>query len=272
MTKLPFLSSSFHSPPPPPHTIIIDWDETLTTEDTIQYLAQVPYINSPQLQPSFSHYTEIYMTNYVNYRSQFGECSTLDDYVRFQSGMEPVEMSSITALEKDGIFRGLTELQIRSRDKLVELRPGAVEFLNRCLALNKEVVILSVNWTSLIIDEVLRRNSIRTESGNGKGIKIVANEFEFDDDEKTTGRWLPSPKIRTSQDKLDYINQIKSDTSVNGDANAVMYVGDSLTDLLPVLNVTYPCAIKDTKLNTLLTQLEIDHFSGTWFDFIKLIK
>lgn len=305
--------SSNSSPLPPPHTIIIDWDETLTTKDTIQYLAQLPYtINSHNRQHSpprlpFSHYTDIYMTNYTNYKSHhFGKDYTiLDDYIQFQMGMEPIEMSSINALESDGVFQGLTKLQIRNQADLVQLRPGAVAFLERCLLLRKSVVILSVNWTSLMIDEVLRRNGIAVSDGeniknndtmeeDGKrdgdgdededgenGVKIVTNEFEFASDGKTTGFWLSYPKIHTSLDKLNYINQVKiqanSSNNANGerhgDANGdgIMYIGDSLTDLLPILNVSFPCAIKDSKLDSVLTQLSINHVSGTWFDFIKLI-
>ncbi|KAI5969079.1 hypothetical protein CANMA_001883 [Candida margitis] len=279
--------SSSSSSSSPPKIIIADWDETLTTKDTIQYLAQVPYINNSKLQPPFSHYTQIYMSNYEAYKSQFGPCVTLDDHVRFQQGMLPIEMSSVTALEHDGIFRGLTKDQIRNQAAgHVELRPGAVDFLQRCLVLDKQVVILSVNWTSLIIEEVLKRNGIDNDRGvNGSKIKIITNEFEFKNEEEsslvdeqvsgskltptstTTGFWLPSPAIRTSSDKLTYIHQHHSP---NGDE--VMYIGDSLTDLLPSLNVSLPCAIKDTKLDQVLTQLEVDHFSGSWFDLIKLIE
>ncbi|KAI5968916.1 hypothetical protein KGF57_000031 [Candida theae] len=314
---------SFHARP---HLVICDWDETLTTKDTIQYLAQVPYINSPQLRPRFSHYTDIYMSHYEKYKSQFGASRTkngnvnnnslttkmtIDDYVEFQRGMGPVEMSSITALESDEVFRGLTELQIRQHSApSVKLRDGAVEFLNRCMDQGIEVVVLSVNWTSLLIDEVLRQNGFSTKSSIsgmseksevevGK-IKIVTNEFEFDSAGKTTGNWLPQPKIRTSQDKLDYVNKLKTEyqkeragraslgtsagTIHNGNVGNVgegnmddtddvniMYIGDSLTDLLPVLNVAYPCAIKDTKLDKTLTELQFEHFSGTWFDFMRLV-
>lgn len=195
--------------------------------------------------------------------------------MKFQLGMDPVEMSSIKALEHDKIFKDLTEEQLRSLAEHVQLRDGAVQFLNLCLSLGVEVIILSVNWTGLIIDEVLRRNGI-----NDGIIRIITNEFEFDESGKTTGSWLKEPKVRTSQDKLDQIDKIKAqlrnaeDTTIESadDDVQMMYIGDSLTDLLPILNVSLPCAIKDSKLDQVLTELQFDHFSGTWFDFIKLIN
>lgn len=263
-----------------PHAVIVDWDETLTTKDTIQYLAKVPYINNCHLQPPFSHYTDIYMSNYAKYKesqqlTNGKTCATTDEYVKFQLGMDPVEMSSIKALEHDKIFKDLTEEQLRSLAEHVQLRDGAVQFLNLCLSLGVEVIILSVNWTGLIIDEVLRRNGI-----NDGIIRIITNEFEFDESGKTTGSWLKEPKVRTSQDKLDQIDKIKAqlrnaeDTTIESadDDVQMMYIGDSLTDLLPILNVSLPCAIKDSKLDQVLTELQFDHFSGTWFDFIKLIN
>ncbi|KAI3402844.2 hypothetical protein KGF56_004305 [Candida oxycetoniae] len=241
-----------------PNLVISDWDETITVHDTIQNVAQVPYIANPNLEPKFSHYSKIYIDNYASYESQFGPLEKLNDYVRFQKGMRPIEMSSISALEKDLIFKGLKPDQFREQAIDVVLRPGVIEFIKMCQEEKIPFIILSVNWTSLIIEQVLKMHGVEE-------INIITNEFEFHDGE-TTGFWLSDQVVRTSEDKLRFVKKL-----AKGE-DKVMYIGDSLTDLLPILFVKYPCAIENTKLNNFLSIMKIDHVTGNWLDFIEKVE
>ena len=55
-----------------PTLVISDWDETITEEDTIKYVAQVPYIKQRQQRvlPPFEKFVESYNQNYTNLKTR----------------------------------------------------------------------------------------------------------------------------------------------------------------------------------------------------------
>ncbi|CAK9438993.1 uncharacterized protein LODBEIA_P32170 [Lodderomyces beijingensis] len=250
-----------------PRLVISDWDETITKKDTIRHVASIPYHFNPHLTPRFSHYTEIYTDAYTTLRSSYGPCTTLAAHIDFQSRMDAVEATSITAMEKDGIFRGLTRSQLEHAPSLdsIEVRTNAVDLIARCQGSNVPFVVLSANWSSLVIQSVLRRCGL-------SGVRVVTNELEFDDsgeEARTTGRWRRDVVVRTSRDKLAQVEILMRRAGVSDN---VVYVGDSLTDLLPVLNVKYPFVISGSKLEKVLKELNVEGVTyGTWSDFISLI-
>ncbi|KAI5952812.1 hypothetical protein KGF54_003679 [Candida jiufengensis] len=244
-----------------PKYIISDWDETITTEDTIQYVGEVPYLKNPNLQPPFKHFSEIYYNSYKNYKSKH-KLDTIDDYVEFLEGMNPIESSSIDQLQQHKIFQNLSKQDFLNQSTKIKLRPSVIGFFQKCNSLNIPVYILSTNWTSLIIEDIL------TTQNNLELAGVITNDFVFQDG-KTTGNWdTTRDQIRTSVDKLSFVQQyIEKDS----DKNDIMYIGDSTNDLLPILEVDYPCCIKDSKLDTILDDFKIDHYSGDWKEFIDLI-
>ena len=285
-----------------PRLVIADWDETLTEKDTISVLAQAP---STSIKP-FTHYGDIYGDAYTSYTKQFGPCKTLEDHIAFQKGMRPIEMSSIDALEADRYFAGISKSDIEQAAEKVKLRPGAVEFLKHCQSAKLKVVILSVNWSRIFIDATLRRYGIPVADGfestkSQWNVKIIANEFEFHKG-ITTGIWQ-TPDIRTSEDKLRYVEELKQSLTssvldklhihmqvqatinnenledadnadalgIEGGSENVMYIGDSATDLFPLVAVSYPVAMQGSKIDKLLDDFGVEHYSGSWDDIESLI-
>lgn len=118
---------------------------------------------------------------------------------------------------------------------------------------------MSANWTSLVINQALLNHGIQVN-------QIITNELIFENG-KTTGYWDKSNRIRVSQDKLDVIKQ-------KFDGSNIMYVGDSGTDLLPLLHADIPCAIEDTKIVNIINNLNLqDRINiGNWHDFVDFIK
>ncbi|CAI5758320.1 unnamed protein product [Candida verbasci] len=237
-----------------PNCIISDWDETITVKDTIKYVSQVPYKLNPNLTPKFEYFTNVYMKNYNEYKEKFGLRNSLNDEIRFQKGMRPIEMSSIKELERYMIFKGLTKEYFEAQAHLIELRSGFVDFVNKCRQIGIEFIILSVNWSSLIIKKALELNGIFD-------IKIITNELEFKNG-LTTGTWIGN-EIRTSEDKLDFVKKYGEN---------FMYIGDSLTDLLPLLHSKYSFIIQDGKICELDEKYNLNFIKGNWNDFMNYIE
>ncbi|KAI5960949.1 uncharacterized protein KGF55_004216 [Candida pseudojiufengensis] len=247
-----------------PKYIISDWDETITLEDTIQYVAEIPYIKNPNLQPKFQFFTKIYYDAYENYKSK-NELNDIEDYREFLAGMNSIELSSIDLLEQKRIFANLTKQDFLQQTTKIKLQPNVIEFFKKCNELEVPIFVLSTNWTSLIIEDILiKKHDIKIAG-------IITNEFIFDSQGKTTGEWDHTKRqIRTSVDKLEFVGSlVQKDNDHN---NQIMFIGDSSNDLLPILNVDYPCSVKDSKLDSILDKFNIDHYSGNWEDFSNLLK
>ena len=242
-----------------PRVVITDWDETVTIEDTIQYVSEVPYLNNPSLSPPFSQFVNNYFNNYLSYSKSFGDRKTLEDEINFQNGILSIESKSIESIEDFEIFKNLTRSNFEKQAYKIKFRSGFVEFVDKCNKLNIPIIILSANWTSLVINQALLNHGIQVN-------QIITNELIFENG-KTTGYWDKSNRIRVSQDKLDVIKQ-------KFDGNNIMYVGDSGTDLLPLLHVDIPCAIEDTKIVNIINNLNLqDRINiGNWHDFVDFIK
>lgn len=269
-----------------PTLVISDWDETITEEDTIKYVAQVPYIKQRQQRvlPPFEKFVESYNQNYTNLKNSFNfpnttttsiECSNyLSQQIKFQDKLSTVENQSIELIEQSKIFEGLTKKDFQDYVNInhnkIKLRPGFSQFVKRCQNLNIPIIIVSANWTSIFIKQCLANHGLAVDD-------IITNELSFHSDDEeaktkmtTTGLWDKSKyTIRTSQDKLDIVKQIQEEKD-----SLIMYIGDSGTDLLPLLNVDFPCAIKGSRIVEIFDKSGLrDNLNvGTWHDFINIIK
>ncbi|KAG7661256.1 uncharacterized protein J8A68_005252 [[Candida] subhashii] len=253
-----------------PRLIISDWDETITVKDTIRLVAETAYIFKPDCTPSFDHFQKVYLDSYANYQDSFGKRDTLHREIEFLNGLRSVENSSIDSIVEHKIFQGLTPDQFKSQAPKIVLRPGFIDFLKTSQKLEIPFVILSANWTSIIIIECLRLNGITVDNDK---IKVITNELEFKQENGelvTTGEWDKKRVIRISQDKLRIVRELKKE-----EEEELIYIGDSSNDLLPLLESDIGCAIKDTKLASMLNSLGLikdnKYHIGTWSDFIQLL-
>lgn len=228
-----------------PRAIVTDWDETATVSDTISLVAQTAYKVKPQFSPQFDHFSKVYMDAYSAYTRRFEQVHgsrSLSNEHEFQLGMRRVELTSIDEITRLGLFSGLSGDDFRAQASQVRLRPGFTGFLARCRQLSIPVEILSINWTSLLIKECLRLEGF-------DDIKVTVNELEFKDN-VTTGHWLPHPEIRTAIDKLEYVRSLGDD---------IMYIGDSGTDLLAILEARWGVVMEGTSLIKQLDKYGVKH-------------
>ncbi|RLV94999.1 hypothetical protein JA1_001335 [Spathaspora sp. JA1] len=255
---------------PKPRLVISDWDETITTKDTIKYVAETAYLNKPDCAPPFSHFTNLYLDAYSKYSQSFGPRTNLDQEIKFQAGLTEVENTSIQALVNHKIFSGLNKLQFRSQASKIELRPGFVEFLTKCQELDIPFVILSVNWTRIPIIECLKLHGFVVDD---EKLKVISNEFVFEQqagqsEELTTGEWDKSIALRISQDKLKIVQGLRK-------GKELIYIGDSSNDLLSLLDADISCAIQSSKIVEILDKYGLHQEKykiGTWPDFLTLLQ
>ncbi|EAZ63238.2 hypothetical protein PICST_34008 [Scheffersomyces stipitis CBS 6054] len=269
-----------------PSLVITDWDETITTADTISLVAEAAYLRKPQFSPKFGHFSKIYLDSYKQYTDDFNKKWGARDSIlkeeQFQKGMKSVEMSSINALVESGLFKDLEQADFTQQATKVSLRPHFIDFLVRCHQLAIPVVILSINWTGLIIRECLRKSEIDLKENN---ITIKTNEFEWKPSENgnlvSTGKWDGSPEVRTALDKKNTVEQLKRQYGSD-----LLYVGDSSTDLLSMLSVPVGVVMTDGSLTSSLARLGIASvnlkdavannentlYTGDWKDLAAMLE
>lgn len=124
--------------------LLLDWDETLTSHDTLSLIA--PPAGTQSCGPSFSSYSSSYASDLATYKSQHALPTTLDGQLRWQSGLDEVELKSQSRIEQGGLFKGVKGEEVRRRAELVELRKGVTELAEwaKKNAHRTEVHIISV--------------------------------------------------------------------------------------------------------------------------------
>ncbi|SPO22114.1 uncharacterized protein UTRI_02119_B [Ustilago trichophora] len=226
--------------------LFFDWDETITSSDTLSLIAPP---ESHQLHgPSFSHYTSAYLSDLSEFETSFGPREDWQTQLKFLERIDEVELASVARVEEGGLFKGVTLSSIRERAETeVQFREGWEAFNSWLSAEVKEgklsADVISVGWSGEFI-----RHALSTQSSSSERIpKVYANEIEMDpnnSDDVATGKITKSLPlslltlqqetaqgrggIRTGLHKLT-VMQALSDSS--GEGVKRVYVGDSTTDL-----------------------------------------
>jgi hypothetical protein len=148
------------SPTRQPLWIFADWDETITSKDTL-YLIAPPDDNKPNSSPPFSFFSEYYMSIVADFDTWFGPRDTLARQLEYLDELGPAEKESIRKIEELGLFKNIRIKDIKERSKDVTFRPGWEEFIG--LVRKKEddvrfIAVLSVNWSGVFIRTALERS------------------------------------------------------------------------------------------------------------------
>ncbi|OBA19733.1 hypothetical protein METBIDRAFT_79107 [Metschnikowia bicuspidata var. bicuspidata NRRL YB-4993] len=221
---------------------ITDWDETATMADTTALIALAASRRDRDAVPPFTHFSQIYLDAYLAYIAQEASgCGRRDSVIaeeKFQQGMRAVEYTSIRALEETGYFKGFPIGKLRDLVPKVELRPGFVDFVKSA---GCPVYVLSVNWCRRLIEWVLEFHGVRH-------VTVLANDFEVDAEDITTGKFDRRCDIRTGYDKAMELARIRSlHPALN-----LFYFGDSSGDVLPILKADYGGVITGGRARTVL--------------------
>ncbi|CAK4029399.1 Hypothetical predicted protein [Lecanosticta acicola] len=234
-----------------PIRLILDYDSTLTVDDTMAILADLP----KQPKMTWQEIVDAYMRDYQIHKEAPFQWKNYDraEYSRWLASRKSVEQKSAQRVQDAGFFKCVTHEDVdrairKSLDNgSLELRSGWVDVFDWALSLpdhgqndnasSRSISILSVNWSGTAIRSALLQSAESLENYPRRenicqyisDMEILANEIEgLYEPGGSSGRvcGVEGPDIRTSDDKLAQLRR----GSCDGTTPFVIYVGDSSTD------------------------------------------
>ncbi|KAJ3057413.1 hypothetical protein HK097_007592 [Rhizophlyctis rosea] len=198
--------------------LILDFDETITSSDTIFVIAETAYncrssTNSPTNNiPSWSFFQKTYFSEWSDHKppSPPPTPSLTSLRTHIQSYRE-VEQTSLTRVQKAGALAGGDRASLFEAGRRIETRLGWADAVKQFVALNggKEssasVKIVSLNWSKDLIMGVVNAAGLADVI---KKENIISNDLEFSADGKSTGNILGG--ILTGVDKADHMGFAES--------------------------------------------------------------
>ncbi|KAH8602733.1 HAD-like domain-containing protein [Bisporella sp. PMI_857] len=215
--------------PTPSKFFILDFDGTVTTQDTIAIIASsaISYQSSQNTGTNFTQkwddivaaYTADYDA-YVKASKSKEERTTLEDEVSWLRGLIDVEVASFDRVSGSGLFKGINQWTwedfggnaVEKGDTMI--RTGFEKFLEK---VERRWGIVSVNFSRDFIRGVLRG----CKEGEGG---IVAN---YADEEGLLRGPGQGEVLATSDGKLAALKKMRDEFGVK----EIVYLGDSGTDL-----------------------------------------
>lgn len=239
--------------------IILDFDGTITKQDTIDKLAlAVIEHRGEHSSKIWEDIVKAWLDDHSRHANAYlpaqADRTTPAAELAFLDSMKEVENASITRVDESKIFRGISQEELvrlgseAVQKGVVELRDGWKGFLRELNGRGWETGLVSINWSK---DWV--RGCLRGEEERGRIEKWVTNNI---DAEKGV---LVGPEgaggegvLMTAGDKLEATRQL-----VKGKGEqAWVYVGDSTTDLACLLEAKMGVVMADSEESRLLTTLK----------------
>lgn len=237
---------------------VTDWDETVTSKDSMELLSNAAYEFKPSFEPKWSYFVDSYLDNYRQYADTFGRRETLSQEIEFLNGLRSVEERSVNRVEKSLLFQNVPELFILNQASKVSIREGWWRVFKHAQSLKIPIFIISVNWSAALIKQVI---SYHGYSSNG--VTIYANNIEMKD-QIGTGNIIPGlmqTRLTIAQDKQQVVTMIKEQLDPQ---KKLIYFGDSSTDLLALIEADIGVVVhNDRVLQTLQTNgYDIHHVTA----------
>lgn len=226
--------------------LLIDFDETLTSTDTLSHLVATAYtLQGPDvLLPPWDYFSSAYLCDYDAYAKGHPAESrrTLEEERRFLEGLRGVERASVERVEAAGVFRGLDRgVLVRDAAKAGGvMKEGWREAVTGVVARGGSAVVVSVGWSRAWIRECL----VGVEDETRVRVRVVANEFVVGGEDGRMSGWLDrwfggeDGGIWTAGDKVRVVRGFTGGgprAEEEEEEALVVYVGDSVTDLLCLL-------------------------------------
>lgn len=208
--------------------LTIDFDETVTARDTTPRLPELaaerlPSAEADDLRERWRAGAQAY---YADWKATFARA--LDrleaapdpraSLSGFAAAFDAVERSSIESVVSGGFLRGIPRDALRTTGESAEKREGALETLAEACERGIALQVISANWSSDVV-----RGGI-----GGLDAPIHSNDLVFDARDVSTGDL--NRRIVSALDKLRQFQALPSD------GGARVFVGDSVTDLLALLD------------------------------------
>ena len=211
--------------------LITDFDETISERDTISTIVQTAADNrggeKEEFLAAWQEMVQWFLTRYhrVCDRWQNHRHSLVD----FLKSFEELETVSIQRVIAKGFLEGLTREGLRVVGRKVVKKAGIDQVLSAMRADGVVVEILSANWSDVLIQ------------GATEGLcdRVVTNSLMYDAAGRSTG--AIHLHVVSARDKLRiFREQKKNPPNPNGigDGGAIrtLYIGDSISDFLAILD------------------------------------
>ena len=256
---------------PKPINLILDWDGTITSKDTMFAYGKIADIRDARLNREqtgskmFEGFSKAWMDDYSKheraYKPKADERKDVVQESAWLRSLSSVETSSAEHVESSGFFAEVThhDISTAARELLetgaFSLRPGWQELFLRAQGGNSprlisSISILSVNWSESFIRSSLKAAATSFGLDNRfllalDRLQIAANEISgINEPGGSSGRLTDANHaiIRTSFDKLS--NFPSRQDSFN------IYVGDSATDFDCLLAADLGICIRDDPMGS----------------------
>jgi thiamine phosphate phosphatase / amino-HMP aminohydrolase len=238
--------------------LLLDWDATLTLQDTLSSLVKIGY-SSPPLQAATKDWTWLqnaYTNDYREHKAAYQPVSenstTLDAELAWLSSLYPVEQASFCRAKDLRLFDGMTTGKFERQAAAavtaghVQLRKGWQTLFQKSNSRDSDIqaAIISVNWSATFIRACLLQAARMLEDNDSVLERRIANLAIYANEICPSCPGYQStahePGIHTSVDKLRVLQQIRQPTN----SHAVAYIGDSDTDLHCLLAADFGICVK----------------------------
>ena len=211
--------------------LITDFDETISERDTISTLVHTAADNRAHEKEEFlAAWQEMVLWFLTRYHRV---CDAWQDHrhslVDYLKSFEELETVSIQRVITKGFLQGLTSQGLRAVGRNVVKKPGADRVLSRLRRDGVAVEILSANWSEALIQ------------GATEGLcdQIITNSLQYDVAGRSTGNI--HLHVVSARDKLRKFRERKknpprSDETEDGGITRTLYIGDSISDFLAILD------------------------------------
>ncbi|KAI1807161.1 HAD-like domain-containing protein [Daldinia bambusicola] len=252
-------------------SIFLDFDGTITAEDTVGELAsfalRVRADEGQDLREEWDAVVAAYVDDHgahaAGYRPPPHARSLPAQEVEFLRHMKTVETRSLGRINDCRLFRGISPAAFRAAGRglvdkgTIKLRPGFARFVQKRLEEGWRVWVLSVNWSSAFIEGAC---------GELPGVKVIANDVR--EDGSIAGPRILNPgsdgdvgsshggeprNLTNSHDKLDAMKAVIEAECLVGKPS--VYFGDSTTDLECLLAADMGFVVSDKEDSSLLKTL-----------------
>ncbi|KAH7359084.1 HAD-like domain-containing protein [Plectosphaerella cucumerina] len=220
-----------------PLHLVLDFDGTITQQDTIGVLADLgqdfQLRQKAKISPTWAQIVEEYGRDHKEYSTGYqpasDQRSSIEDELVFLRQLRSVEHRSLRRVERSGLFRGLDEETLKQggRDALrngtIQLRDGFTDIMAAASHNKWHISVLSVNWSTSFLRGVLEGYPV---------LDVVANEILPDGRIVGPGHlgtaWKDSP-LMTCEDKREALSSLL--LQQGSCASDLVYFGDSTCDI-----------------------------------------
>jgi HAD superfamily phosphoserine phosphatase-like hydrolase len=211
--------------------LITDFDETISERDTISTLVHTAADNRAHEKDEFlaawQEMVQWFLTRYHRV------CDAWQNHrhslVDFLKSFEELETASIQRVMAKGFLEGLTKEGLRTVGRNVTKKAGVDRVLSAMRADGVAVEILSANWSEALIQGA-------TEDLCDQ---IITNSLTYDAAGRSTGNihlHVVSARDKLRKFRLRKKNPPNPDEIGDGGVTRTLYIGDSISDFLAILD------------------------------------